>query len=261
MNPSINQSKNSKYVKQFLEELFSDNSNSSDIGEVKPNDTQINIQTIEIESEIIPKSPIKAIEIMEIETTKQKSSLYIEDNQNSKINYFLPETRAQLWKKIHYHAWHNRLVDPNLFYYYFHKFDESLDSMPFTIEEEESLMTNIVICYNKNKVVQKERIFDSDDENIVQGNWGLFSLKMLGRNGIMCYNHYLKLKMKHNQYKSNESFKHYLIKKVNPADYSDVDNDGFLEFFMNLGPGYLEKSENLDLFKKVKGSLHVCSIL
>ena len=63
--------------------------------------------------------------------------------------------------------------------------------------------------------------------------------------------------MKHNQYKSNESFKHYLIKKVNPADYSDVKNDDFLEFFMNLGPGYLKKSENLDLFNKVKRSLHV----
>jgi len=100
---------------------------------------------------------------------------------------------------------------------------------PFTIEENELFLNTLSSFYQKRDIKALE----------LQGNWGLFALFMPQRNGLACYSHYQNLRSQGIIEKSNN-----LLRNVK-------DFEGFLEFFMNLEPGFKETINQSELLRKV----------
>jgi len=161
-----------------------------------------------------------------------------EDNVGQFIDYFDSEKINHLWKPVHLKAWNSRMEDPNLFFYNFHKLDEELTVSSLNQIEEETLLHIIIQIYSSSKSLETSL-------KRIKGKWGFLSLKLPYRNGITCYQHYLRLRSKKNEFKKDELFIEFLKEKVNDEDLAEkVKEKSFLKFFMDLSPGYQPTDED-----------------
>lgn len=177
------------------------------------------------------QNPKRAVEDSMVEEPPISTDLYSEDSIKAK------------WKPLHYEAFAKLDQNLNLFSYVFHHPDEQLSSANFSKEEEDVLLMNALDIYMKN-----EESIVKQGKNPVAGNWGLFSIKMGLRNGLLCYTNYLQLETKA---KASGDVQKYLQKRIENSDSSSILNflkiESFLEFFHSCKPGFSQSTEQQDL--------------
>lgn len=151
-------------------------------------------------------------------------------NSQSYRDYFDPSNFYH-WQLEHQHAFF--LDNLNFFFFFFHKTDEKLYLSVFSTEENTLFLNNLLhLCLKKN-VNQSE----------MQGNWGLFSLCLPYRNGVLSYKHYLSLK--HSEKKND--FEKIVNDYLNFYRINTRENyRKFIDFFNNLEPGYLNTNNHQD---------------
>jgi hypothetical protein len=229
----ISKSKPQK-VSEFMNNVFSEGSDEEDKEETfgSSNDDDLDIKPGDMQIEAIKPTLGFHSTLINNEFDFQPEALP-EESQD----IFQSGNIPNLWKKIHWKVWETRNEDPNLFFYYFPKFEEKLLTTPFTDEDEEILLITLVQLYTSSSSIEKCK-------HRIKGKWGYISMKIPYRNGLLCYQHYLKLRLKRREFKRDEVFVDFLKKKISNEELAErLDEKEFLNFFFDLSPGYSKSPE------------------
>ncbi len=226
-------------INEIMKNVFSDGSEAEGREETheSSNDDDLDIKPIEMQIEAIKPT-------LGFHSTllNNEMDIHIEGAPEESQDLFDTANIPNLWKKIHWKVWNGRDVDPNLFFYYFPKFEEKLLTTPFNDEDEEILLITLAQLFVSSSSVEKCK-------NRIKGKWGFISMKIPYRNGLLCYQHYLKLRLKRGEFRRDEVFIDFLKKKVANEELAEkMEEKEFLDFFMDLDPGYSKITEQSEFW-------------
>jgi len=241
MSKSVRISKSKpQNITDILPNVFSDGSGEDGRDEAlesSSNDDDLDIKAPEMQIEAI--KPTLGIHSTLLDN---EYDIHIEPPQEESQDLFDTTNIPNLWKKIHWQVWENRNEDPNLFFYYFPKFDEKLLTTPFNEEDEEILLITLIQLFISSSSIEKCK-------NRIKGKWGFISMKVPYRNGLLCYQHYLKLRLKRGEFRRDEAYLDFLKKKITNEELAEkIDDKEFLDFFMDLDPGYSKNPEQAEFW-------------